>query len=1033
MNIAAPFIQRPVATTLMTVAIVLAGILGFNLLPVAPLPQVDFPTISVTANLPGASPETIAATVATPLERQLGRIAGVSELTSTSSSGSARITLQFDLDRNIDGAARDVQAAINAARGDLPIMPANPTYRKLNPADAPMMVIAMTSPTLAAAQVYDVASTIVAQRLSQVSGVGQVSLGGSSLPAVRVELNPQALAHYGVGLNQVATTLAAANPHKPLGSVEDNHDRWQLHSSDQMMRAEQYQPLVLAYRNGAPIHLSDVADIVDSVEDVRNAGSADGKPAVLLILFRQPGANIIETIDHIKEALPELRASLPQNIDMRVMLDRSPIIRASLRDVERTLAISVVLVILVVWFFLRNIRATLIPSIVLPVSLAGTFGVMYLCHYTLDTISLMALTIATGFVVDDAIVVLENVSRHIENGMPPIKASLLGAREVSFTVLSISLSLIAVFIPILLMGGIIGRLFREFSVTLSIAVLISLLLSLTTTPTLCARVLRNEKQNPGKFYTWSEHFFDTLLDGYRRSLEWALQHRRTVMVMLLATILLNIYLYTIVPKGFFPQQDTGRLIGAVQADQGISFQAMRQKMADFIRIVQSDPAVDTVVAFNNGSQRNMGTMFVGLKPLAERNVSADDIIARLRSKLATEAGATLSLQATQDIRMGGRPSASQYQYTLEGENLTELRDWSIRLLKELKEEKILADVNTDQQDKGLDVMLTVDRETAARLGITIKTVDTTLNEAFGQQQVSTLYDTMNQYHVVMEVAPGFRQSPDVLKDLTVLNNNGVQVPLYSFSQLKVSTSPLSVNHQGQFAATTLSFNLPPGVSLDQGVAAINQAMKTISMPESIHGGFQGIAKVFRSSLNNQPFLILAALAAVYIVLGILYESYIHPLTILSTLPSAGVGAILALLLTHTEFNIMTMIGVLLLIGIVKKNAILMIDFALVTQRQEQCSSHDAIYRACLLRFRPIMMTTMSALLGAIPLAIGFGEGSEMRRPLGIAIVGGLVVSQMLTLYTMPVVYLYLERLSLWCKSLLKASTPAYKIMVAEND
>jgi multidrug efflux pump len=1031
MNIAAPFIQRPVATTLLTLAIALAGILGFGLLPVAPLPQVDFPTISVTANLPGASPETIATTIATPLERQLGRIAGVSELTSTSSSGSARVTLQFDLDRNIDGAARDVQAAINAARSDLPAMPANPTYRKLNPADAPMMIIAMTSPTLATAQVYDAASTIVAQRLSQVPGVGQVSLGGSSLPAVRVELNPQSLAHYGVGLSQVATTLAAANPHKPLGSVEDDLNRWQLHTNDQMMHAEQYKPLVLAYSNGAAIRLSDVADIVDSVEDVRNAGSANGKPAVLLILFRQPGANIIETIDRIKETLPEVRASLPQNIDIQVMLDRSPIIRASLHDVERTLAISVVLVILVVWFFLRNIRATLIPSIVLPVSLIGTFGVMYLCHYTLDTISLMALTIATGFVVDDAIVVLENVSRHIENGMPPVKASLLGAREVSFTVLSMSLSLIAVFIPILLMGGIIGRLFREFSVTLSVAVVISLLLSLTTTPMLCARLLRHEKKSHSSFYRWSEHFFDTLLNGYRRSLEWALQHRRMVMMMLLATIVLNIYLYTIVPKGFFPQQDTGRLIGSIQADQGISFQAMRQKMADFIRIVQSDPAVDTVVAFNNGSQRNMGTMFVGLKPLAERKVSADDIITRLRSKLATEAGASLSLQAAQDIRMGGRPSASQYQYTLEGDSLTALRDWSARLLKELKEEKVLADVNTDQQDKGLNVMLTVDRETATQLGISVKTVDTTLNEAFGQQQVSTLYDTMNEYHVVMEVAPEFRQSPDVLKDLTVSNNSGAQVSLSSFSQMIVSTAPLSVNHQGQFAATTLSFNLPPGVSLDQGVVAINQAMEKIGMPASIHGGFQGIAKVFQSSLKNQPFLILAALVAVYIVLGILYESYIHPLTILSTLPSAGVGAILALLLTHSEFNIMTMIGVLLLIGIVKKNAILMIDFALVTQRQEQCSSHDAIYRACLLRFRPIMMTTMAALLGAIPLAIGFGEGSELRRPLGIAIVGGLIVSQMLTLYTMPVVYLYLERFGLWCQSLLKASTPATNKMVTE--
>jgi len=1016
-SLSTPFIERPVATTLLTVGLAAAGAVAFTLLPVAPLPQVDFPTISVSASLPGASPETMAATVATPLERSLGRIAGITEITSSSSLGSSRVVMQFDLNRDIDGAARDVQAAINAARSLLPTgLPSNPTYRKVNPADAPIMILALTSDTMTRGQMYDAAATILAQKLAQVQGIGQVSVGGSSLPAVRVELNPQALNKYRIGLEDVRTAIAATNANRPKGAVEDGDRHWQIYANDQAMTAAEYQPLIIAFRDDAPVRLSDVGDVADSVQDLRNAGSANGKPSVLVVLNRQPGANIIETVDRVNAILPRLSASVPSAMDLSVMLDRTTTIRASLREVERTLVISVALVIMVVFLFLRNWRATLIPIVAVPVSLIGTFGAMYLLGYSLDNLSLMALTIATGFVVDDAIVVLENVSRHIEKGVPPMQAALDGAREVGFTVLSMSVSLIAVFIPILLMGGIVGRLFREFAVTLSVAILVSLLISLTTTPMMCARLLRRDvERSHGRLYRASETLFAGLLQRYERSLAWALHHSHFMVLILFATVGLNFYLYVIVPKGFFPQQDTGRLIGSIQADQSISFQAMRTKLADFVDIVRQDPAVENVAAFTGGSQRNTGQMFIALKSLGERKVSADIVIARLRGKLAKEPGASLFLQSVQDIRVGGRQSNAQYQYTLQADDLNELRAWEPRIRQALSQLPELVDVNTDQQDKGLQTSLVIDRDAAASLGVTPRMIDATLNDAFGQRQVSTIYNPLNQYRVVMEAAPQYWQSPDTLKNFYVSSADGSQVPLASFAHYEPTSTALGVNHQGQFVASTISFNLPAGLSLSDATRVVNSEMVRIGVPSTVQGSFQGTARVFQASLDSQPWLILTALLAVYIVLGILYESFVHPITIISTLPSAGVGALLALLACRTEFSIIALIGVILLIGIVKKNAILMIDFALDAERKHGMTSRDAIHQACLLRFRPIMMTTMAALLGAVPLAVGFGVGAELRRPLGIAIVGGLIVSQMLTLYTTPVVYLYLDTFRLWLK------------------
>ena len=1026
MNISAPFIDRPVATTLLTLGVALAGAIAFRLLPVSPLPQVDYPTISVQANLPGASPETMAATVATPLERALGRIAGITEITSSSALGSTRITMQFELNRDIDGAARDVQAAINAARSLLPSgLPSNPTYRKVNPADAPILILALTSATMSQGQMYDAASTIIAQKLSQVQGVGQVSVGGSSLPAVRVELNPQTLNKYGIGLETVRTALANANANRPKGMVEEGDHNWQIYANDQAKTAAEYLPLIVSYSNGAAVRLGDVAEVVDSVQDLRNAGSFNGKRSVLVIINRQPNANIIDTVDRVTALLPSLRASIPGAIDLAMAMERTATIRASLRDVERTLSISVALVIMVVFLFLRSWRATLIPAMAVPVSLVGTFGVMYLCGYSLDNLSLMALTVATGFVVDDAIVVLENVSRHIEEGKSPFEAALLGAREVGFTVLSMSISLIAVFIPILMMGGIVGRLFREFAVTLSVAILISLLVSLTTTPMMCSRLLRPEqKTKQGRIAAWSERAFDGVLHGYERTLGWVLGHGIIVMVVLLATVCYNVYLYIDIPKGFFPQQDTGRLIGNIQADQSISFQAMQVKLADFMEIVRTDPGVENVVGFTGGAQRNRGFMFVALKSLADRPKTkgflfdqpetADQIIARLRVKLAKEPGASLFLVPVQDIRIGGRQANAQYQYTLQADELADLRLWGPRIRQALSELPELLDVNTDQEDKGLQTSLVIDRDTASRLGVSPRLIDATLNDAFGQRQVSTIYAPLNQYHVVMEVAPQYWQSPDVLENVFVSTATGAQVPLSTFARYGPTNTPLGVNHQSQFVASTISFNLPEGISLSTATLAVNDRLARLGVPTTVHGSFQGTARAFQATLDSQPWLILAALIAVYIVLGILYESTVHPLTILSTLPSAGVGALLALKLFGTEFSIIALIGVILLIGIVKKNAIMMIDFALDAERNMGMNSHDAIFQACLLRFRPIMMTTMAAMFGAIPLAIGFGEGAEMRRPLGIAIVGGLLVSQLLTLYTTPVVYLYLDRFRLWC-------------------
>jgi multidrug efflux pump len=1076
-NISAAFIARPVATTLLTVGITLAGIFAFFKLPVSPLPQVEFPTISVQAQLPGASPETVATSVASPLERHLGQIADVTEMTSVSSVGSVRIVLQFGLNRDINGAARDVQAAINAARADLPTsLRSNPTYRKVNPADAPVLILALTSKTLTRGQMYDAAVNVLSQRLSQIDGIGQVIIGGAALPAVRVELNPTALFKYGIGLEDVRAALASANANSPKGSIDTDTSHYQLYTNDQATKAADYKPLVIAYRNNAGVRLSDVADVRDSVENTRNAGLSQGKPAVLVILFRQPGANIIATVDSVTAAIPQLMAAMPSDMDLLIANDRTTTIRTSLHDTEMTLVIAVVLVTIVVFMFLRSARATLIPAIAVPVSITGTFGAMYLLGYSLDNLSLMALTVATGFVVDDAIVVLENISRHIEDGMPRVNAALLGAKEVGFTVVSISVSLVAVFLPILLMGGIVGRFFREFAITLSMAILVSLAISLTTTPMMCALMLKPADRNQPRKPT----LFDRAQALYARTLTWSLRHSFLVLMVLLLAIVLNVVLFAIVPKGFLPQQDTGRMIGGLQGDQSVSFQEMQKKLQILSDIVQHDPAVQSVVGFTGAgggggaNSTNTGSVFVALKPASERD-DIDTVMTRLRRNLAHVAGARLFLFPIQDFRVGGRQSNAAYQYSLQADSSADLYEWVPKLVTALEHDPVLTDVNSDQQQKGLQTDLVIDRATAARLGVTVSQIDNTLYDAFGQRQVSTIYSARNQYHVVMEVAPQYWQSPETLRDIYVStvggNASGTQtsnavvgtvtspkttattaatiasssarnaatnaltnvgkgsassaaavstsketmVPLAAFTTFGPGNTALSVNHHGPFVASTISFNLAPGKSLSDATIAVERAMREIRMPASIHGAFAGTAQTFQASLDSEPILIATALIAIYIVLGMLYESYIHPITIISTLPSAGVGAVLGLMLFNTEFSIIALIGVILLIGIVKKNAIMMIDFALDAERSRGLPPREAIYQACLMRFRPIMMTTSAAMLGAMPLAISFGDGGELRRPLGISIVGGLAVSQVLTLYTTPVVYLYMDRLRTFAK------------------
>jgi len=1020
MNISAPFVHKPVATTLLTVAIALAGAVAFRILPVSPLPQVDFPTISVSASLPGASPETMASSVATPLERQFGRIAAVTEMTSSSTLGSCSITLQFDLNRNIDAAARDVQAAIAAARGYLPTnLPSNPNYRKVNPADSPIFMIALTSNVLGKVQMYDSASTIMAQKLAQVQGVGQVAVGGSALPGVRVELNPNALNKYGIGLEQVRSVLSSANANTPKGHFSDGDRMWEVGANDQLFNAIDYKPLVVAYHNGTTVRLSDIGDVVDSTEDLRNAGYANGKPSVLVIIFRQPGANIIDTVDRIRAVLPQLHAAIPASIDFRIAMDQTQTIRASVHDVERTLLISVGLVVLVVFVFLKNVRSTFIPSVAVPVSLLGTFGVMYLFGYSLDNLSLMALTISTGFVVDDAIVVIENVTRYLEGGLNPFAATLKGAKEIGSTVVTMSVSLVAVFIPLLLMGGIVGRLLREFAITLSVAIAVSMVVSLTATPMMCAHLLR-EHESHGWLYRKVEDAFNWVVGLYGRILAVVLRHAFITLMVLLTTVGLNVYLFAKVSKGFFPQQDTGRMSGQILADQDTSFQAMDRILLQMVNIVAADPAVDTVNGFTGGggggggaSTLNQGRMFVSLKPLEERKITVDYILQRLRPKLAKVPGASLYLQPSQDLRVGGRNSAALYQFTMRGDNLQDLIAYAPKMFDQLKAIPLIVDVNSDQQNRGLQSMVVYDRETAARFGISPQLIDNTLYDAFGQRQVSTMYKSLNQYHVVMEAAPQYWQNPQGLRDIYIHAPNGQQVPLNAVAHYGPAIAPLSVNHQGLFPSVTISFNLQPGIALGDAIVAIDAAARKVGLPPTIQTGYSGTAAAYSDSLNSEPYLIAAALAAVYLMLGILYESYIHPVTILSTLPSAGVGALLALILTHTDLSIIAMIGVILLIGLVKKNGILIVDFALAAERIDRKSPRDAIFEASLLRFRPILMTTFAAMLGALPLALGTGTGSELRRPLGITIIGGLLMSQALTLFTTPVVYLYFDRLQHW--------------------
>ena len=1017
MSVSTPFIERPVATTLLIIAMTLAGAIGYTQLPVSPLPQVDFPTVFVSASLPGGSPEVMAASVATPLEKQFTRIAGVTEMTSNSSLGSATVVLQFDLNRDINAAARDVQASINAAAGYLPAnLPTNPRYRKVNPSDAPILIMSLQSQVVPTPSLYDMASSVLAQKLAQVRGVGQVSVNGSSLPAVRVELNPQPVARYNVGLDIVASFLASANANRPKGELIDRDTTLPLQTSDQLNSAKDYKDLVVLYRNGAPIRLSDLGHVFDSVEDVRNMGLADGKPAVLIQVTRQPNANIIETADRVRAVLPQFQASLPPTVQLRIDNDRTNTIRDSVRDAERAMSISISLVIIVVFVFLRNGWATFIPSVSVPVSLISTFGAMYLLGYTLDNLSLMALTIATGFVVDDAIVVIENITRHIENGIPPMQAALRGAQEIGFTVLSMSVSLIAVFIPILMMGGIIGRLFREFAVVLSIAIAISMVVSLTATPMMCSRLLKS-KHTHGKLYQWSERFFQYIISTYSSALQVVLKHPALTMFVMALTMAVNVYLYVKIPKGFFPQQDTGRLQGQIQGQQHISFAALSEKVRWFEAQVRSDPDVDTVDAFagsgGGGFGRgggNSAQLFCQLKPIGVRTATADEIITRLRRKTSGMPGATLFLSSSQDIRVGGRQGNAQYQYTLQTQDLDLLNQWAPRVLARMQAVPEIADVSSDLQNSGLSENLVIDRDTASRLGLTAQAVDSALYSAFGQRQVSTMYKSINQYHVVLALEQKWWSSPEVLSKVYVQTPRGIEVPISTFAHWSEGITPLSLPHQGQFPSSTISFNLAEGVTLDQALTAINRAEIEMGLPAAITGKPAGTAQAFNDSLSSQPMLIGTALLAVYIVLGILYESLIHPLTIISTLPSAGIGALIALVLFRTQLDIIAMIAIILLIGIVKKNAIMMIDFALAAERNEGKNSHDAIFEACLLRFRPIMMTTSAALLGALPLAMGLGTGSELRRPLGIGIVGGLIVSQMLTLFTTPVIYLSLDRL-----------------------
>ena len=1030
MSISAPFIRRPVGTSLLAAALLLSGILAFNFLPVASLPRVDFPVISVGAQLPGADPQTMASAVATPLERQFGRIAAINQMTSSSQLGSTSITMQFDLNRNIDAAARDVQAAINAARGQLPAnLPSNPTYRKVNPSDSPILILALSSDTVPVPQMYDVADSILAQKLSQVTGVGQVFVWGSSQPAVRVEVNPMLLNKLGVGLDTVRNSLNEVNSNGAKGSISDGTRTYSFADNDQLFKADEYKPLIVAYNNGGAVRISDVGEVIDSVADVRNLGLANGKPGILIPIFRQPDANVIDTVDRVRAIMPFLRSSISPAINLTVAMDRTVTVRASVKDIETTLLISIFLVITVVFVFLRTVRATIIPSIAVPMSLIGTFGAMYLFGFSLDNLSLMALAISTGFVVDDAIVVLENITRYVEHGMDAVKATFKGAAEIGFTVVSMSVSLVAVFIPLLLMGGIVGRLFREFAVTLSVAIGVSLMVSLTVTPTMCAKFLRAETEvRHNIFYRASEWCFDRMLDVYRHSLRWVLRYQ---LVMLTVTILVaafSVFLYIKVPKGFFPQQDTGRIGGSVVASQDTSFQSMSNKMHQYVEIVMKDPAVENVVGFaGGGSPLNQGRFFVMLKPLADRGscttkhflqpcaVTADDVINRLRGKLAVVPGATLILQAYQDLTIGGRYGNAQYQYTLQSPNLDDLNTWAPQVLQKLKALPQLRDQNSDQQDKGLEAKLVVDRDTASRMGITAATLDNALYDAFGQRQVSTMYEPLNQYHVVMEVAPQFQQTPEALHNIYLRSAAGTPIPLSAFTHYEPSNTALEVNHQGQSPSVTISFNLAPGVSLGEATQAILAAQRQVGMPATIEASFQGTAAAFRDSLSSEPMLILTALIAVYIVLGMLYESYVHPITILSTIPSAGVGALLALILTHNELNVIGTIGIILLIGLVKKNAIMMIDVALEVERTQGKKPAEAIYEACLLRFRPITMTTMAALLGGLPLALGTGTGSELHRPLGITIVGGLIVSQALTLFTTPVIYIYLDRLRLFLR------------------